>query len=129
MELFDKFYKTVKPTDDRMYKKIINFTKNIDQRLDDTNKYNTIADQNVTSSSIFTRSKFENTIIHKLGYEWKNIYRNLTLIDSDSTGEVTLAQFEKACAKQQVSLSEYETRKLYSQYGEDKCDKLIVYYK
>ena len=92
--MFEKFYQTIKPTDDKTYKKIINFTQTLD---DDTKNYQTLADPNVTSSSIFTRSKFESQIIHKLGYEWKNIYRNLSHFDQEATGEVTLTQFEKAC--------------------------------
>jgi hypothetical protein len=31
IELFDKFYKTVKPTDHKTYKKIVNFTKTLEQ--------------------------------------------------------------------------------------------------
>ena len=87
----------MKPTDENTYKKIINFTKTIDHS--DNIKYQNLAEPNMTSSSIFTRTKFEHQIIHKLGYEWKNIYRNLSLFDSESTGRVTLTQFEKACAK------------------------------
>lgn len=84
MELFDKFYQTIKPTDEKTYKKIINFAQ------DDNNKYQTIAEPNMTSSSIFTRSKFEHQIIHKLGYEWKNIYRNISHMDQEATGEITI---------------------------------------
>ena len=87
IELFEKFYQTIKPTDDKTYKKIINFTQTLDH--DDNKNFATMAEPNVTTSSIFTRSKFENQIIHKLGYEWKNIYRNLTHFDQDATGEVT----------------------------------------
>ena len=68
-------------------------------------------------------------MIHKLGYEWKNIYRLLTLSDASSTGEVTLSQFEKACIKQKVSLSDYETKKLYQTYGADKSDAQYINYR
>jgi hypothetical protein len=103
IELFEKFYQTVKPTDDKTFKKIISFTLGLDTKPETTT---------ITQTSIFTRKQFDQTI-QKLGYEWKNIYRLLTLFDSDSTGEVTFSQFEKACIKQKVSLSDYETKKLY----------------
>jgi hypothetical protein len=93
----------VKPTDNKTLKKIINFTQNIDTKND----------PNVSQPSIFTRTNFDQTVIQKLGYEWKNIYRLLTLFDSESSGMVSLSQFENACSKQKVSLSDYDTKKIY----------------
>ena len=58
-------------------------------------------------------------MIQKLAYEWKTIYRLCTLHDADSTGEVTVQQFEKACSKQKVSLSEYEMKKVQRMFGND----------
>ena len=85
----------MRPTDDKTYKKIINFTKTINdeeqQRLH-TVTYNDNPMANITqSSSVFTRSKFDNSIVTKIGYDWKTIYRMLTLYDTQETGIVTLA--------------------------------------
>lgn len=97
----------MKPTDDKTLRKIINFTPGTETSI---GKHDAA---NIAQTSIFTRTNFDQTIIHKIGYEWKNIYRLLTLCDSESTGEVTFSQFEKACIKQKVSLSNFETKKLY----------------
>ena len=56
------------------------------------------------NKSVFARSKFEKLMIHKLGYEWKNIYRTLTAFDPESMNVVTLNEFSQACDKNKVSI-------------------------
>lgn len=56
------------------------------------------------NKSVFARTKFEKLMIHKLGYEWKNIYRTLTTLDPENLCVVTMNEFSQACDKHKVSI-------------------------
>lgn len=64
------------------------------------------------NKSVFARTKFEKLMIHKLGYEWKNIYRTLTLLDPENLHVVTMNEFSHACDKHKVSILKQELQKL-----------------
>jgi len=63
-------------------------------------------------SSVFTRSKFEQNVALKLGYEWKNIYRVLTYNDKQNEGACSLKYFDLICQKHNVHLSNNDLTKL-----------------
>ena len=89
------------------------------QTFDDTKKYQTVAPEdvdlegpsdkmmgsrnlsfnNLGDSSAFTKTKFEKMMIHKLAYEWKNIYRNLSTIDFKGKGTIKYLTFDTICQK------------------------------
>ena len=69
-------------------------------------------------SSVFTRSKFEQNVALKLGYEWKNIFRVLTYNDKSNEGLATLKHFDSVCQKHSVHLSNNDLQKLQKSYGE-----------
>ena len=79
---------------------------------------------NQTQSSIFTRTKQDQVLTQKLGYEWKNIYRQLAVIDPQATGLVTIDQFEQTCFKNKVSVSNQELKKLMKTYGDQDNEKI-----
>lgn len=51
-------------------------------------------------------------MVHKLGYEWKQIYRNCVTIDSDNQGILHIDDFVRCCEKNGVSLIPLEVKKL-----------------
>jgi hypothetical protein len=51
-------------------------------------------------------------IAGKLGYEWKNIYRNLTQIDFSDTSLIELREFDDICYKFKARLTKNELSKL-----------------
>lgn len=63
-------------------------------------------------SSVFAKSKFEKMMIHKLAYEWKNIYRHLTQIDTEGLGVVSQQEFQVSCEKAKVSIIPLEMKQL-----------------
>lgn len=63
-------------------------------------------------SSVFAKTKFEKTMIHKLAYEWKNIYRHLTQIDIEGFGVVKQQDFQTCCEKVKVSIVPLEMKQL-----------------
>ena len=42
-------------------------------------------------------TKIEKTIADKIAYEWKNLYRMFTAMDSIKSGLVTIKQFDETC--------------------------------
>lgn len=56
-------------------------------------------------------------MIHKLAYEWKNIYRQLSAIDQKGLGVVTLSEFLTVCDKVNVSIIPLEVVQLMKLYG------------
>lgn len=97
-------------------------------------KFNTISDKNTfnhnskanialeektQASSVFVRSKFENRMIHKLAYEWKNIYRALSSLDCEGRGVISLSNFEQILQKQNVSIVRDEMKQLLRMFGQD----------
>jgi hypothetical protein len=69
-------------------------------------------------SSVFTRSKFEQNVALKLGYEWKNIYRVLTYNDKQNEGACSLKYFDLICQKHNVHLSNNDLTKLMKSFAE-----------
>ena len=65
-----------------------------------------------TKKSVFQRSKFEKLMIHKLGYEWKNIFRSLVQQDESNTNAISLSEFSRICEKHSVSILNSELIKL-----------------
>ena len=76
--------------------------------------------------SVFARSKFEKMMIHKLAYEWKNIYRGLTQIDEAGTGLVKLDEFHQVCEKFKVSIIPLESKQLMKQFGCDAQEQEVL---
>ena len=61
-------------------------------------------------------------MIHKLGYEWKNIYRTLAALDPENQNVVTTTEFSQACDKSKVSILKSELQKLQKQFGAESSD-------
>ena len=51
-------------------------------------------------------------MIHKLAYEWKNIYRNLSTIDFKGKGVILQKTFNQICEKSNVSIIPLEMKQL-----------------
>ena len=67
-------------------------------------------------------SKLETAIANKMAYEWKNIFRNLTLNqNTDDHYLVQMKEFEHICSKFKVSFSNEEVNKLVDLF----CDEII----
>lgn len=64
-----------------------------------------------------SNSKFEKLMIHKLAYEWKKIYRNLTTVDAQGTGVVKISDFQKVCERNGVSIIPLEIKQLLKLYS------------
>lgn len=58
------------------------------------------------------KTKFEQQMVHKLGYEWKQIYRHCIQLDPEATGILNIDDFLKACQKFGVSLIPLEVKQL-----------------
>ena len=56
-------------------------------------------------------------MIHKLAYEWKNIYRNLSTIDFKGKGVILQKTFNQICEKSNVSIIPLEMKQLMKQFG------------
>jgi hypothetical protein len=55
--------------------------------------------------SIFSaKTKFEKLMIHKMAYEWKNIYRALSSVDQGGLGVINANEFFSICDKRSVSI-------------------------
>ena len=65
----------------------------------------------------------------KLAYDWKNIYRMLTIIDSEDSGLVSLIDFEKSCIKAGITLGQSELHRLYKNYGEYSEEQDLIDFK
>ena len=68
-------------------------------------------------------------MVQKLAYEWKNIYRMLTIIDSEDTGLVSLIDFEKSCIKAGITLGQSEILRLFRNYGDESEDQDLIDFK
>jgi hypothetical protein len=102
------------------------------QTFDDTKKYQTVVlndeDEGIHEEmfnsrsmsnlakreleSIFTKTKFEKMMIHKLAYEWKNIYRNLCTIDFKAKGIIKYQTFDTICQKSNANILPLEMKQL-----------------
>lgn len=51
-------------------------------------------------------------MIHKLGYEWKNIFRSLVSLDDTNHNMVLLSDFSRVCEKHGVSILNSELVKV-----------------
>jgi hypothetical protein len=56
----------------------------------------------------------KDSLKHKLGYEWKNIFRALSLLDSQKSGQINRKQFETTVHKNGVFLAGEDVRYLMS---------------
>jgi len=68
-------------------------------------------------SSVFEKTKFEKMMIHKMAYEWKNIYRMLSVIDQKGLGIIPISEFQSCCEKCKVSIVPLEQKQLMKQFG------------
>jgi len=66
---------------------------------------------------VFGKTKFENLMIHKLAYEWKNIYRALSQVDDAGTGAIRQDEFISLCEKFKVSIIPIEQKQLMKQFA------------
>ena len=55
-------------------------------------------------------------ITQKLGYEWRQIYRDLAQKDVDDTGLVSVKDFQDSCRKTGTNISKEEVSKLVKKY-------------
>ncbi len=44
-------------------------------------------------------------MVTRLGYDWKNIYRALSVIDDENAGFVPLFEFERICDRAKVTIT------------------------
>ena len=79
--------------------------------------YNTIGDSRksmknlaTTTNSVFSKTKFENLMVHKMAYEWKNIYRTLSSVDEAGLGVININEFLAICDKVKVSIIPLEAK-------------------
>lgn len=63
-------------------------------------------------------SAWEHIIAHKLGYEWKNIFRLILQLDRRATNKVDLGIFDTICQQYKVHLSNEELSRIKKNY----CD-------
>jgi len=57
-------------------------------------------------------------MVQKLGYEWKNIYRALSLADCNDNGVISISEFVAICDKVKVSIIPNEAKQLLRQFGD-----------
>ena len=69
------------------------------------------------SSSVFNKTKFEKLMIHKMAYEWKNIYRALSSVDQAGLGVINITEFLQICDRNRVSIIPLESKQLMKQFG------------
>lgn len=72
-----------------------------------------------TSSSIGKSSIKDKQLKCRLLYEWKNVFRALTLFDINQTGWVTKEQFAKTISRCKVFLSREDYKKIHECYSVD----------
>jgi hypothetical protein len=65
---------------------------------------------------IYELNPQEKLVAGKLGYEWKNIYRNLTQIDAEDTGLIELREFDEVCYRFKARLTKDELSRLKKQF-------------
>lgn len=63
------------------------------------------------------KTKFEQLLVHKLGYEWKQIYRVCVSLDSEAHGILHIEDFLKTCEKFGVSLIPLEVKQILRIYS------------
>ena len=61
-------------------------------------------------------SDIEYSIKSKCGYEWKNIWRNLTQMDSKDTGIIDLYDFDRLCLRFKINFTKEELKKIAKNY-------------
>jgi hypothetical protein len=57
-------------------------------------------------------------MISKVGYEWKNIYRNCVKIDSENTDLIDITYFDNICQKFKVNFSKEEIKRISKLFKE-----------
>lgn len=60
----------------------------------------------------------DKSVIHKLSYEWKNIYRNCLKIDSEGTDLIDISYFDNVCQKFKVNFNKEELKRLQKLFQE-----------
>ena len=63
----------------------------------------------------------------RVGYEWKNIYKNLTRADVPQIGAVSRAHFQQACSSAGVSLSKDQVKRIGMLFSHDGDSASIDY--
>lgn len=63
------------------------------------------------------KTKFEQILVGKLGYEWKNIYRACVQLDADGLGILPFDDFVKTCERYGTSLVPAELKHLKKAYS------------
>lgn len=71
-------------------------------------------------------SAWEHIIAHKLGYEWKNIYRLLVQLDRKATNRIELHVFDTICQQYRVHLSNEELGKVKRNYCDAEGSDLLT---
>ena len=66
----------------------------------------------IGGNSVFEKTKFEKMMIHKMAYEWKNVYRMLTVIDQKGLGIIPISEFQSCCERCKVSIVPLEQKQL-----------------
>lgn len=69
------------------------------------------------SKSSTKQTKFSDDIRSKLAYEWKNIYRGVSQLDTSQKGLININAFNKIVHQFKVYLSREELRKIELAYG------------
>ena len=59
-------------------------------------------------------------LVGKIGYESKNIYRQITSVDSKNTGKVSLKQFEVICTSLNIPMTKDDSQKLAMLFSDEK---------
>lgn len=80
-----------------------------------------------TVGSFYHAQGFQKFLSNKLAYEWKNIYRQLCLIDADDLGVLRAADFLRACNKHGIEFSKRELIKVIQHFPEDEMSMNIEY--
>lgn len=70
-----------------------------------------------SKSSGQKQNKFNDEIRNKLAYEWKNIFRGVSQLDTTRKGTININQFNKIVHQFKVYLSREELRKIEISYG------------
>jgi len=93
--------------------------RNISPKTESKQFYTTVSG----SEGPMAQTAFEKHLHAKLGYEWKNIYRQLVQIDQEDTGLVDITDFDDTCLKFRVSFSRDELGKIKKYFGEEEIDQ------
>lgn len=86
------------------------------------NNYTTQAPNESKNSTLYSSKKqltlWEQVLAHKLGYEWKNIFRMMLQLDKKFINRVELTIFDEVCQNFKIHISPDELTKIKKNY----CD-------